>query len=119
MLCTNPARSQIIKFENEFAIWRGNTPGSVTENFPSENYKEEWTYDERHLVKGITDPTIRVFPPKGESRRTALIVCPGGGYNILEIEQEGYDVAEYFSQQGITAIVQLADTYQLTRELTL
>jgi len=105
ILCTYPLQSQIIKHENEFAIWSGNAPGSIPENYPHDNYEEKWIYDDRDLVKWITEPTIRVFYPKGENKRTALIICPGGGYNILEIEQEGYDVAEYFSQQGITAIV--------------
>ncbi|MFC2124121.1 alpha/beta hydrolase [Bacteroidota bacterium] len=105
ILCINPLFAQIIKFENEYAIWSGSAPGSEKENYPSENYAEKWINDGNELVQFITDPTIRVFPPKGENRKTALIICPGGGYNILVIDREGYNVAKYFANHGITAIV--------------
>ena len=105
VICATPLFSQVIKFENEYAIWSGNPPGSRTDNYPTENYAEKWIDNGNELVQFITDPTIRVFPPKGENRKTALIICPGGGYNILVIDREGYSVAEYFANRGITAIV--------------
>jgi len=104
-LCITPLFSQVIKFENEYPIWNVNPPGSIPENYPTENYSETWIDNADELVQFITDPTIRVFPPKGKKRHTALIICPGGGYNILCINREGYKVAEYYAQQGITAVV--------------
>ena len=35
----------------------------------------------------------------------AVIVCPGGGYGILAIDKEGYEVAEWLSELGYTAFV--------------
>ena len=35
----------------------------------------------------------------------AVIVCPGGGYNILAIDKEGYEVAEWLNTLGYTAFV--------------
>ena len=34
-----------------------------------------------------------------------MIICPGGGYGILAIDHEGYNVAKRFSEIGITAFV--------------
>lgn len=51
-------------------------------------------------------PSIRVFLPE-DSVKTgmAVLVCPGGGYRVLSIGQEGYDWAEHFTKMGIATIV--------------
>lgn len=51
-------------------------------------------------------PSIRVFLPD-ESVKTdmAVLVCPGGGYRVLSLGQEGYEWADVFVPQGITTIV--------------
>ena len=35
----------------------------------------------------------------------AVVICPGGGYAMLAMEHEGTDWAEFFTSQGIAAIV--------------
>jgi len=50
--------------------------------------------------------TLTLFPAKSAQRtKTAVIIAPGGGFRVLAIDQEGYPVAEWFSQHGITAVV--------------
>ncbi len=58
-------------------------------------------------VKNVTIPTYSIFPPARHAPRSdmAVIICPGGGYRILAIDKEGYDLATWFNRQGITAIV--------------
>jgi len=57
-------------------------------------------------VRNVTVPTLTVFPAKPANRtKTAVIVAPGGGFRVLAIDEEGYPVAEWFSQHGITAFV--------------
>ncbi|MEI6139984.1 MAG: alpha/beta hydrolase [Mariniphaga sp.] len=54
----------------------------------------------------VTNPAFFVFKPSAEkSIGAGVIVCPGGGYNILAINKEGYEVAEWLNRQGITAFV--------------
>lgn len=60
----------------------------------------------------VSEPTMRVFPARDDQGQLmqgdatpAVVICPGGGYAILSIKQEGWDVAEWFSRNGITAIV--------------
>src|SRR6202451_1129143 len=59
-----------------------------------------------HILRNVTLPTLTVFPAKSADRtKTAVIVAPGGGFRVLAIDEEGYPVAEWFSQHGITAFV--------------
>ena len=54
----------------------------------------------------VTNPALFVFKPVAEKNNgSGIIVCPGGGYNILAINKEGYEVAEWLNKQGFTAFV--------------
>ena len=45
------------------------------------------------------------LPDRADPRRTAVIVCPGGGYRNLSMENEGSKVAEFLNGLGVTAFV--------------
>jgi acetyl esterase/lipase len=94
-------------------IWPGKPPG--TENATQKEgvinvpNSPGW-----RIIRNVTIPTLTVFQPKsGNSSKTAVIIAPGGGFRVLAIDQEGYPVAEWFAQHGITAFVlkyRLAET---------
>ncbi|GAB6983040.1 alpha/beta hydrolase [Prevotella dentasini] len=49
---------------------------------------------------------VRVYlPNEREATGRAVVICPGGGYQNLAMEKEGYDWGEFFQNQGIAAIV--------------
>jgi acetyl esterase/lipase len=97
--------AQILHFPNEYFIWNDNIPGPVPKNYPEEKWTEG-DESEFGLVQYVTHPTIRVFLPEKEMNTgTAIIVCPGGGYNILVIEREGYKIAHALNKLGIATIV--------------
>ncbi|MCD8210037.1 MAG: alpha/beta hydrolase [Prevotella sp.] len=49
---------------------------------------------------------IRVFlPAKEDATGRAVVICPGGGYEHLSMENEGYDWSGFFCGMGIAAIV--------------
>lgn len=51
-------------------------------------------------------PSIRVFLPEDSVKNgMAILVCPGGGYRVLSLGQEGYEWADHFTAQGIATIV--------------
>ncbi len=54
---------------------------------------------------GITNPTIQVFSPSKNNTGTAVVVFPGGGYNILALDLEGTEVCEWLNSIGITGIL--------------
>ncbi|WP_337966172.1 alpha/beta hydrolase [uncultured Flavobacterium sp.] len=57
-------------------------------------------------VSMVTIPTITVFrPQQTKSNGTSVIILPGGGYQHLAINKEGFKVAEWFNSLGITAFV--------------
>ncbi len=52
------------------------------------------------------EPSLTPYPaPAGARSATAVIVCPGGGYNILAADHEGRAVAEWLNSIGVSAFV--------------
>lgn len=60
--------------------------------------------DEIARTSNVSDPTITVYRPE-KPNGTAVLICPGGGYNILAIEHEGTQVSDYLNTLGVTGIV--------------
>jgi acetyl esterase/lipase/lysophospholipase L1-like esterase len=59
---------------------------------------------------------MEVFlPDPSIATGTAVIICPGGGFQILSINKEGNDVAKWLNQHGVAAFVL---KYRLTHSLT-
>lgn len=57
-------------------------------------------------VSNVVQPTLTIFlPPADKANGTAVIICPGGGYETLVMKREGYDIAEAFNKMGVTAFV--------------
>jgi acetyl esterase/lipase len=57
-------------------------------------------------IYNVTVPTLTIFRPKpGAATDAAVIIAPGGGFVRLGMEGEGYAVARYLAERGITAIV--------------
>ena len=60
----------------------------------------------RSFVSNVTEPTLTIFLPKKMNKAaTAMIICPGGGYNRLSIEDGGYEAAKAMADAGIAGIV--------------
>ena len=87
-------------------LYNGPAPGS-----------EDWTWQEKvidsnanvfhtKIVYNVSRPTLTVFAPDNPiDSGTAVIVCPGGGFQVLSIESEGNEVARWLNKKGITAFV--------------
>lgn len=49
---------------------------------------------------------VRVFLPKeSENTGRCVVICPGGGYSHLSMQNEGYLWAPFFNNMGIAAVV--------------
>ena len=54
----------------------------------------------------INNPALVVFKPQRlADNHSAIIVCPGGGYKILAVDKEGYEIAQWLNKLGFTAFV--------------
>lgn len=56
-------------------------------------------------VDNVSQPTITVYSPKGKNIDAAMVVFPGGGYQILAIDLEGTEICEWLTSRGITAVL--------------
>lgn len=57
-------------------------------------------------ITNVSAPTITVYPaPEENATGAAVLVCPGGGYNILAYDLEGDEICEWLNDIGITAIL--------------
>ena len=61
----------------------------------------------RPLIRlgNVSVPTLTVYPPKTPNTGAAIVVFPGGGYNILAIDLEGTEVCDWLNSAGITCVL--------------
>lgn len=78
---------------------------AIPNSKPSDK-KEKITNDDFYCVSNVTTPTLTVYKPQKQSaQKSAVIICPGGGYGVLAVGHEGADVAKALNEMGITAFV--------------
>ena len=54
----------------------------------------------------IDNPTLTIYRASEEKANgTGVIICPGGGYNILAWTHEGTEIAEWFNSIGVSAFI--------------
>lgn len=56
-------------------------------------------------VERVSRPTLTVYQPQGKSTGAAIIVFPGGGYEVLAIDLEGTEVCDWLVAKGITCVL--------------
>lgn len=56
-------------------------------------------------VSNVTRPTMMVYSPKENNAGAAVVVFPGGGYQILAIDLEGTEVCDWLVSKGITCVL--------------
>jgi acetyl esterase/lipase len=86
-------------------LWPGGAPGAP-ERLPVETVRERSTdpaYNDRYVF-GISRPRMAVFRPQ-RPNGAAVLITPGGGYNWVVIDKEGYEMARLLAAQGVTAFV--------------
>ena len=56
-------------------------------------------------ISNVSTPTLQFYPaPKDKNSGTTIVVCPGGGYNILAFDLEGTEVCEWLNTIGVIAV---------------
>lgn len=84
------------------AVW----PKGKIQHFkpaPEETIKDDGSVARAH---NVSIPAIKIYPaPQQKAPSPAVIICPGGGYQILCTDKEGGEIAKYLNRQGITGIV--------------
>ena len=86
------------------ALWPGDglPPGSKVQA------PQNLAPDSHGLIRRMDKPELRVFlAPADRATGTAVIICPGGGYGILDYKAHVAEFVADYQQQGITVIALL------------
>src|SRR5262245_36053751 len=84
-------------------LWPAEPPGPPSKTTGAE---ADLTKPTENLVAGrrvmrignVSVPQMHVFPaPAEKANGAAVVVCPGGGYNILAWDLEGTEVADWLN----------------------
>ena len=89
-------------------LWPNGAPGAA--NLPPE---VDATTAKDALIAGrpiirlgnVASPTLTVYAPKGNNTGAAVVVFPGGGYQILAIDLEGTEVFDWLNSVGVTCVL--------------
>jgi acetyl esterase/lipase len=57
------------------------------------------------FVSNVWQPTMTVYAPKENNTGVAVVVFPGGGYEILAMDLEGTEVCDRLTSRGITCVL--------------
>jgi len=89
----------------ELAIWPDGLPADAKPVSP-ERVKELKGKLTEDRIFWVETPSLTLYPaPKKIANGCGVVICPGGGYNILAWPKEGLEVAEWFNSIGVTAAV--------------
>lgn len=80
-------------------VWPNGAPNDNGMKEPEEKF-------EGQRVRKVSVAEMYVYLPKKEiNTGAAVVICPGGGYGILAMDHEGYDMAKWLAEKGVAGIV--------------
>lgn len=87
--------------QQEIPLYEGKIPNSK----PAPN-TEKSVNNGILIISEVSIPILTVYKPKKQNlSKSAVIICPGGGYGILAAGHEGATVALALNEMGVTAFV--------------
>lgn len=91
-------------------LWPGTAPGEKGDIGPEADTTTAGggLVDGRRVIRlgKVSIPTLTVYrAPKERNTGAAVIVFPGGGYNILAMDLEGTEVCEWLNSIGVTSVL--------------
>lgn len=91
--------------EKPIRLWPGAAPGDKGD-IGKETNKTKTPDDNIIRITNVTKPTITLFrAPADKDTGAAVIVCPGGGYNVLAWNHEGTTICEWLNSNGVNAVL--------------
>lgn len=104
------ANTQQLSAAEVLKLWPADAPGKMKLSGEEKdiNKPTDRLVGGRKIIKlvNVSSPEIHVFLPPEEKRNgAAIVICPGGGFNILAWDLEGTEVAKWLNGLGITGIV--------------
>ena len=91
----------------QIPLWPGTVPDARP--MPGPEYVKEGT----SLIGGktviaisnVSQPTMTVYAPQGNNTGAAVVVFPGGGFQILAMDLEGTEFCDWLISRGVTCVL--------------
>lgn len=80
-------------------IWPGAVPDAPPDTAP------EAVSSDGSTATHVSRPTMTVYPPRGRNTGAAVVVFPGGGYQVLAMDGEGSRICDWLTSRGITCVL--------------
>ena len=104
LLLVNSCQTPQAPVAEEIPLYETAAPGS--ESWDWEEFRLDNPADGQTYLANVTTPTLLPFLPEpGKATGAAMIVCPGGGHQILSYSAEGTNVAAWLAERGVAAFV--------------
>ncbi len=107
LLGVQPARAEIWQPSPghvQVPIWPGAVPDALPNPKPESvgpgPGKPWWP-----RANDVSRPTMTVYPPTVANTGVAVVVFPGGGYQMLAMDLEGTEICDWLNARGITCVL--------------
>src|SRR5438874_3102397 len=105
------AQLQLAPKNQVVLLWPNGAPGSEGKS-GQETVRISSEGD--HVLSGVHQPSITVYlPAKEKATGAGIVIIPGGGHRELWMDHEGYRIAQWLSDRGVSAFVV---KYRLAKE---
>jgi len=96
--------------EKSLKVWPAQAPGRIAaqgEEADTSGASGRHVADRAVIRLGnVSVPMLTVYtPPAEKNTGAAVLVCPGGGYNILAYDLEGTEVCQWLNSIGVTGVL--------------
>ncbi|MCP5110450.1 MAG: alpha/beta hydrolase [bacterium] len=87
-------------------LWPDGAPGETGAIGPEREVPPREGRKKIIRLTDVSEPSITLYPaPAGKATGTAVLIAPGGAYNILAWDLEGTEIAEWLNSIGVTAVI--------------
>lgn len=89
--------------QEEIPIYTGKIPNAIPCTLTTYTGKNP---SGKLFYANIITPTLTVFKPNQQNAlKSAILICPGGGYARVVVEHEGEEIAKAFNNIGVTVFM--------------
>ena len=87
-------------------LWPNGAPGETGDIGPEREVPPKEGQTKVIRLTDVSEPAITLYrAPKTKANGTAVVIAPGGGYNILAWDLEGTEIAEWLNSIGVAAVI--------------
>ena len=87
-----------------FPLW-GESEAPYAKPHSIEEYQDDECWGDVSCIYQVVTPTLTLYLPVTEPNGTAVVILPGGGYEVEAVYHEGYEIAELLAARGSVAAV--------------